>query len=113
MKRKIFFLAVVYCFSCNTKPNVTLPESEMYFRFRHVKEVYSKEDSGRTVSFELLDMPITSQEKDSLVVILNELGWQYKVAEDNEVLISKVSIGNLYNLSVLDDKLKGRIGKGF
>ena len=110
---KLFSLGIILIVfpGCRQVPRAELPDSEFYFLFSHVTEVYSSEDSRRLSSFKLHEAFLTQEEKDTLVVILNEFGWQYKVTTENDVLIRKSSVGDLYNLSELDNQLKIRMAK--
>lgn len=103
------FTYMIFFISCaNKKLNEKLPDESLYFKFRHVEEVLDSNDLGHVIDYKLLSDSVSSTERNTLIEILNEFGWKYKLSEDSEVLIWKISIQDLENLNYLDGELEKR-----
>jgi hypothetical protein len=111
MRKYYFKILLILTFfpSCVNKPNIELPKEELYFRFRHIKEINNSAEPGLTRGYKLLEDTITNIEKTILIEILNEFGWKYKLTESNEVLIWQISLKDLNNLNYLDGELERRV----
>lgn len=96
--------------ACNRHPDTSLPKDDLYCTFKHVKEVIN-EKSGATTGYQLRPDPILQYERDTLINILKELHWNYKVTTEGELLIQQVSIGDMVGMSYLDGELTRRTSK--
>lgn len=99
---------MISIFSCNTRPEISLPKEGMYFKFAHVKEIIDSA-TGITIKYELLNNPITTVEKNTLVKLLDDLNWKYKVTTDSNVLIQATHLGDIAGLNYLDGELDRKL----
>ena len=106
---KITLLASLLILSCGRSVNKKFPEEDYYIKFRHVEEI--NDEDNILVGYKLLDDKLSEQERDTLIQILEEEHRLYKVTYDGDVLIAKITLGDLDGLNGLDGKLFRRMHK--
>ena len=87
-----------------------MPKEGAYFKFQHVRELYDS-TTDNLIKYELLENKISNKERDTLIQLLKEREWEYKITTDSDVLISMKFLTNLDNLLFLDADLCNRLGK--
>lgn len=105
--RYIAYLTLFFLISCSNHPNTELPENTLYFKFSHIKEIVNSDNV--TLRYELVDDSISSPERDTLMQILKELHYKYKISTEGDVLIQKLAIASLDNLNYVNGLLERRM----
>lgn len=113
MKTSIFLLILALFFlSCENQKvvNKEFPKQSCYFLYRPIKEIY---DSTKDilVGYEIIDKKPSIAEQDSIISILKEFNWQFKLTENRELLISIYSMKNMDDLYLLQSELDKRVNR--
>lgn len=88
-----------------------LPKELSYYKFIHMKEIYSAEDSTSPSGYQYVDTPFTREELDTLTRILKEQHKEFIVGRNGEILVSQRSIWDAVEMNYINDLLRKRMYK--
>lgn len=83
---------------------------DTYWRFHHVNEKI--DSSSEKIRLVFSDKPVTKQEIDTLVNILDDWGWEYYISRDTIVLIRSYGDNLMIYRKSLADELYRRMKEG-
>jgi hypothetical protein len=86
-----------------------LPDELSYFKFVHIQEVYSKDDSTQTIGYKYIDTPFTKNELDTLIEILKEEHKEFIIGKNEDILVSKRTIFDAVEMNRINDLLRKRM----
>ena len=105
-----YLLLLFLLSSCGHPHDRTIPASLNYCLFQHVKEITNS--SGEfLLKYDVIEKPLNSTERDTLIQILKEQHESYKITLDGQVLIPQTKLVNMDRMSALDVELYNRLRK--
>lgn len=102
----IILSVVVFSFGCSSAKREKYSE-ELYWPFHHVREKIDPNDEKVAEYFDY--DTLTSREKDTLIKILTENHKDFKLGTDGEILVTKIDVPDIENMSFIDSELRKRM----